>query len=162
MEANTQHGLRLRPFARIDDDQVSSWFTDAGELRFFAGPRMVWPPDSEQWEQIRLDPTLTAWTAVLNDDPSVVGHGELIIENAETVRFARIGIAPPLRGRGLGRALGSALLEKAAEGGYRLAVLLVHAENASAIRSYRALGFHAVAGSSENNHRMRMELELNR
>jgi hypothetical protein len=54
--------LRLRPFVPDDDAEVTGWFADAGELRFFAGKRLKWPLDSVQWDGIRSDPTLTACT----------------------------------------------------------------------------------------------------
>jgi ribosomal protein S18 acetylase RimI-like enzyme len=152
-------GLTLRPFVSADDAEVSSWFLDAGELRFFAGPRLTWPPDSRQWDLIRTDPTLTAWTAVLEGDDTAVGHGELVRESDELVRFARIAVAPALRGRGLGLALGRALLASARQSGFSRAALVVHPENTTAIRAYRSLGFVAVNPPSSTG-KLWMELGL--
>jgi GNAT superfamily N-acetyltransferase len=153
-------GLELRPFVQADDDEVSSWFADAGELRFFAGATLVWPLDTGQWDELRRDSTLTAWTAVFRDDLALpIGHGELVEESSELVRLARIAISPALRGHGLGLALGLALLQKAGEAGYLRGALWVHPENASAIRTYRGLGFVPVA--AEGHHKsVRMERDL--
>lgn len=151
--------LSLRPFVREDDDELSSWFHDAGELRFFAGRRMSWPPDSAQWDDIRADPQLTAWTAVVPGYDGIVGHGELVDESDDMVRFARIAISPVLRGEGLGILLGRALLQKARDAGFTSAGLSVHPENATAIRAYRSLGFVVVDEPGLHNN-LRMERSL--
>jgi RimJ/RimL family protein N-acetyltransferase len=153
-------GLELRPFVQADDDEVSSWFADAGELRFFAGPTLVWPPDTRQWDELRSDPEISAWTAVFGDDPTIpIGHGELVSESARVVRLARIAITPALRGEGLGREMCQGLLDKAREAGFQRIGLSVFPENASAIRAYRALGFVAV-GDALNSRNIRMERDL--
>jgi ribosomal protein S18 acetylase RimI-like enzyme len=151
--------LRLRPFVPDDDAEVTGWFADAGELRFFAGKRLKWPLDSVQWDGIRSDPTLTAWTAAIGSDPTPVGHGEIVEESPTTARVARIAIAPSARGRGLGRQLVKALLEKCDESNYRLVILFVHPDNSTAIRAYRGLGFRPSPTPGKNNS-LRMDLRL--
>jgi ribosomal protein S18 acetylase RimI-like enzyme len=136
--------LVLRPFVADDDAEVTSWFPDAGALRFFAGRRLTWPLDDEQWEGIRSDPTITAWTAVLGDDPIPVGHAEIVEESESRIRFARLAIAPGLRGKHLGRQVMRELIEKARDLGYSIAFLYVHPDNTNAIRGYRSLGFEPV------------------
>jgi RimJ/RimL family protein N-acetyltransferase len=155
----TNDQLRLRPFTTDDDAEVTNWFSDAGQLRMFAGKRLSWPLEVAQWDGIRNDPTITAWTAVLGDDPTPVGHGELVTESPQLVRIARIGIAPAARGNGLGRLMLSQLIEKARLEHYERAILFVHPDNSVAIRAYRGLGFEAVGGQSNNGH-MKMEASL--
>jgi ribosomal protein S18 acetylase RimI-like enzyme len=152
-------GLRLREFVEADEDKVGSWFADAGELRFFAGTRLTWPLDHEQWSGLRLDPGVSAWTAVARDESVPLGHGELVAESTSVVRFARIAIAPNERGRGLGREMLSQLVEKSRQGGYALATLFVHPDNSTAIRGYRSLGFESAAEQVANG-RLRMQLVL--
>ena len=52
-----------------------------------------------------------------------------------------VGVVPSYRGQGLGRALVRQALEGFYQAGLRRAYLEVTAENASAIRIYRNLGF---------------------
>jgi ribosomal protein S18 acetylase RimI-like enzyme len=159
--------LMLREFVESDYAEVTSWFEDAGQLRFFAGPRLRWPLDAGQWRSIRLDPSVTAWTAVFTDDPTSVGHAEMVRESATTVRLARIAVAPTLRGQGLGRALLTLVIAKCRDAGFQLATLATHPDNSNAIRAYRSLGFepseaatsHPV-GTAASGERMLLELHL--
>ena len=144
MTAIDPEQLRLRPFVAGDDAEVTSWFPDAGALRFFAGRRLSWPLDDEQWEGIRTDPTITAWTAVLGDDPNPVGHAEIVEETGSRIRFARLAIAPQLRGKHLGREVMKNLIAMVRDRGYTQAYLFVHPDNTNAIRGYRSLGFEPV------------------
>jgi ribosomal-protein-alanine N-acetyltransferase len=151
--------LSLRPFVEADEAEVTSWFSDAGELRFFAGPRLTWPLDAGQWRSIRLDSSVTAWTAVLGDDPLPAGHAELVAESAEVVRMARLAVAPRERGHGVGRAVVQQLILKARASGHTLLTLNVHQDNTAAIRAYRGVGFEPT-GSALAHSNVRMELPL--
>ncbi len=152
--------LRLRRFVEDDEDEVTSWFADAGELRFFAGKRLTWPLDAGQWRSIRLDPSVSAWTGVRGDDPVPVGHGELIEESSDIVRLARLAVAPHERGHGVGRGMVASLIDKSRAGGHTLITLTVHQDNSTAIRGYRGLGFTPV-GTAHAQASLRMELALN-
>ena len=151
--------LSLRPFVETDEAEVTSWFADAGELRFFAGPRLTWPLDDGQWRSIRLDPSVTAWTGILGQDQTPVGHGELVEESSTTARLARLAITPRERGHGMGRAMVMGLIEKARSGGHTLLTLNVHQDNSAAIRAYRGFGFEPT-GSALTHSNVRMELPL--
>ena len=153
--------LRLRPFVESDDDEIASWFADAGELRFFSGPRLRWPLDSGQWRSIRLDPSVAAWTAVLGDDDTAIGHGELVTESPTTVRLARFAIAPAHRGHGLGRALLALLVDRSVGAGATTMTVDVHPDNTNAILSYRTLGFRP-STEAAGSVLLRMELPLDR
>jgi ribosomal protein S18 acetylase RimI-like enzyme len=151
--------LSLRPFVEADEAEVTSWFADAGELRFFAGPRLIWPLDDGQWRSIRLDPSVTAWTGIFGEDQTPVGHGELVTESPTVARAARLAIAPRHRGHGVGRAMMVKLIEEARRDGRTLLALNVHQDNTAAIRAYRGFGFEP-AGSALVHSNVRMELPL--
>jgi GNAT superfamily N-acetyltransferase len=151
--------LVLRPFSQADEAEVTSWFADAGELRYFAGPRLIWPLEDGQWRSIRLDPSVTAWTALLPGSDLPIGHGELVAESAEMARIARLAVRPRERGHGLGRALVVSLVEKGREAGHSTISLTVHQDDATAIRGYRGIGFE-LAGSAMAHSNVRMEMAL--
>jgi ribosomal protein S18 acetylase RimI-like enzyme len=156
---DTPRGLTLRPFVQADEAEVTSWFADAGELRFFAGPRLTWPLDDGQWRSIRLDPSVTAWTGILGDNETPIGHGELVAESHEVVRLARLAVSPRDRGHGVGREMLGNLIEKSRAGGHAVIALHVHQDNSMAIRAYRSFGFEPV-GETFAHSNMRMELSL--
>jgi GNAT superfamily N-acetyltransferase len=171
--ADTERGrerepeLRLREFVESDDAEVTSWFADAGELRFFAGRRLRWPLDAGQWRSIRLDPSVTAWTAVIGEDPTPMGHAEMVRESLTVVRLARIAVAPAFRGRGLGRALVTQVIARCRDAGFLLATLASHPDNTNAIRAYRSLGFlpsetpsSAQTGGAGTGDQLLLELKL--
>jgi GNAT superfamily N-acetyltransferase len=151
--------LSIRRFIEADEPEVTSWFADAGELRFFAGPRLTWPLDDGQWRSIRLDPSVTAWTAIFGDNPTPIGHGELVAESSTTARLARLAISPRERGRGVGRAMMIELIDEARSTGHTLLTLNVHQDNTAAIRAYRGFGFEPT-GSALAHASVRMELPL--
>lgn len=158
--------LTLRRFVEADDAEVTSWFADAGELRFFAGRRLRWPLDSGQWRSIRLDPSVSAWTAVLGDDPTPVGHAELVSVSPSIVRLARYAVSPALRGRGLGRSILNRIVAMAREDGFGTMTLEVHPQNTTAILAYRTFGFEldededAATGVTDMNTAERLVMSL--
>jgi GNAT superfamily N-acetyltransferase len=151
--------LELRPFVQSDEAEVTSWFADAGELRYFAGPRLIWPLDDGQWRSVRLDPSVAAWTAVPPGSDMPIGHGELVADPSGSVRVARLAVRPQERGHGVGRALVISLVEKSREAGHAMITVNVHQDDATAIRAYRSIGFE-LAGAALAHSNVRMELAL--
>lgn len=151
--------LKFRPFVEADDAELSSWFPDAGALRFFAGKRLRWPLDSGQWRSIRIDPSVSAWTGVFDDDPTPIAHAEMLRESAERVRLVRLAVSPTLRGNGVGRAMMPILLVKCREAGFRIASLAIHPDNSTAIRAYRTFGFTPI-DELDSSGRLQLELDL--
>ena len=96
-------------------------------------------------DQIRAElETASAEVLLLEDPPGVpsasaVSH--LVIDEGELLRIA---VLPAARGRGLGRRLLSAVLERLAARGATICHLEVSAGNLAARRLYRSAGFHAV------------------
>ena len=71
-----------------------------------------------------------------------MAYGELWLEAEEDeVELARLIVEPMMRGRGVGRRLVAALVEKAALTGLSGVILRVDPGNAAAVRCYRACGF---------------------
>jgi [ribosomal protein S18]-alanine N-acetyltransferase len=80
-------------------------------------------------------------------DDASVAYGELWLDDEEgEVELARLLVAPGLRGRGIGRALVTALVEQARRTHPELpaVILRVRPESEQAIRAYAAAGFVAV------------------
>ena len=133
-------GLTLRAFEPGDDRELISWFANPHELRMFAGESLRWPLDPRELRLIRADPTLRAWTAVVAGE--VAGHIELNwLAQQGWGRLARVGLAPRLRGRGLGLALVDAALEQARAARMVGVDLRVYSENRAARATYAAAGF---------------------
>jgi mycothiol synthase len=78
-----------------------------------------------------------------DDAGALIGYCWLKIEGAAggTGEIYVIGVAPEAAGRGLGRALMTAGLARLRERGCTAAELYVEADNTSAVRLYRSLGF---------------------
>ena len=79
----------------------------------------------------------------------------------DEIELTYIGVAESARGQGLGAALANRFFAASAEAGYRRVSLSVEAENESAIRLYRRLGFETVKEFQEGRfHRLRMCVAL--
>jgi RimJ/RimL family protein N-acetyltransferase len=81
-----------------------------------------------------------------------VAYGELWLDDEEgEVELARLLVAPERRGRGVGRALVTALVEQARRAHPELpaVILRVRPENEQAIRAYAAAGFVAVPADEQ-------------
>jgi [ribosomal protein S18]-alanine N-acetyltransferase len=82
----------------------------------------------------------------------LVAYGELWLDEDEgEVELARLLVAPGRRGQGVGRALVSALVERARRSHPELpaVILRVRPENEQAIRAYAAAGFTAVPAGEQ-------------
>jgi ribosomal protein S18 acetylase RimI-like enzyme len=76
---------------------------------------------------------------------AVIAMGALHPVNARTCEITRMRVAPSMQGRGIGRAMLTALEQTARELGYREAVLLTGPEQHPAIDLYRAAGYTVTA-----------------
>jgi ribosomal protein S18 acetylase RimI-like enzyme len=131
----------LRPFDPADDAELISWLRTAEELYLFTGPRLTFPLDSAQLDEIRADATITPFTAVV--DGTAVGHIELVSTGDAQARIARVLVDPARQGQGLGERLLRSVIAEARGRGIRLLTLRVIPTNARAIALYEKLGFVA-------------------
>lgn len=130
--------LSLRPFRPATDTALlRSWATTPAELMTWAGPAFSWPLDDGQLTAYAAEPGRLTWTA-LSRDGQPVGHASLA-----GTRLGRILIAPTARGRGLGTAMVSLVVERAfgEPDGVPELGLGVWAHNTAALRVYERLGF---------------------
>jgi ribosomal-protein-alanine N-acetyltransferase len=132
-------GCTVREATLRDVEVVASWLETAEECRLWAGPAVSFP----------LEPGVLALeigfadaqNLALADEAGTAGFGQLVWRSGGRAHLARVIVRPDARGRGLGRVLVRALLERAWSRGARLATLNVYAENAAARRLYEAAGF---------------------
>jgi ribosomal protein S18 acetylase RimI-like enzyme len=154
--------LTLRPFDSRDDEELISWFTNAEELRRFAGASLRWPLDERQLKIVRDASNLTAYSAY--DPPHThppCGHIELVrLAEPGVIRFARVGLAPRVRGLGLGRELMLLALAKARRWDATSIDLFVFEDNEPARRLYASFGFRQVGVDPTDPTSLRMGLVL--
>lgn len=77
---------------------------------------------------------------VLEADWALAGYGVVVL-GPETAEVFRVAVAPAYRRRGSGRALLSALVDRARRAGCEAVLLEVAAANAAALRLYTSAGF---------------------
>lgn len=142
--------LTLEPFTLADCDRLIGWVPDARFLLQWAGPAYTFPLTREQlartWELTqRTPPTHLMFKLCETPDGPAIGHIELMGLNLAQ-RRAHIGRVligePSARGRGLGTALMTLLIDHAF-GPLSLDTLTlnVYAFNSPAIACYERLGF---------------------
>ena len=128
--------MELRPYEAGDAAVVAGWAgTPEENLRWCSRPEVT-AADVAGWA---ARPDVAAYGLV--EDGELVAYGELWVDDDEAeVELARLVVAPGRRGRGIGRGLAAALVERARR--HHPAVFLrVHPDNAAALRSYAAAGF---------------------
>jgi ribosomal protein S18 acetylase RimI-like enzyme len=87
---------------------------------------------------------------LVDDDGEPVAYGELWIDDDEhEVELARLIVAPPSRGRGVGRRLVARLTELALRR-HPFVALRVHTDNEVARRCYAAAGFERATAGEED------------
>ncbi|MGF1503517.1 MAG: GNAT family N-acetyltransferase [Chloroflexi bacterium] len=134
----------LRRAARTDIDCLLGWIDSPMMLLYWSGTRFTYPlrrADLDAHFDLlnREAHRRRAYTLLCSGIP--VGYGEIVMLAESTARLARVIIAPDARGRGLGRTLASALIERAfTQFGVRKTDLYVFRDNVAAIRCYRAVG----------------------
>lgn len=99
-----------------------------------------WPRNAYHRE---LGQNRNAWYVVLRRDEEIVGYGGLW-KVGEEAHVTTIGVRAREQGRGYGRALFAALVQRAYALGARWMTLEVRQSNAHAIRLYEAFGFKVI------------------
>lgn len=139
--------ITLVPFTPADIDRLIGWIPDASMLLQWAGPTLSWPLTRAQLERDIQNAGLgTAHLMYRANDAadSAVGHIEIkaIDRIHKNAMLGRILVAEEFRGRGLSHPLVKAALRICFEDLKLHRVgLRVFAHNASAIASYKRVGF---------------------
>jgi [ribosomal protein S18]-alanine N-acetyltransferase len=148
----------LQPATLEDLRIVLGWITSPEELRLWGGPALSFPPVVEKtWQEIDASDQNTF--SLMNPKRDVVGFGQTLFREPNTVHLARIIVSPALRGEGIGRILCQQLM-RAGVLSYRVSAftLNVYTDNTPAVKLYRSLGFTVVAQDTEQNwFRMRLQ-----
>src|SRR5205807_5909913 len=84
---------------------------------------------------------LSAATWLISGPGGYVGTVQGVMDRGPIGAIQNLGVVPEFRGMGLGHALVRQALEGFYQAGLRRAYLEVTAENASAVRLYRGVGF---------------------
>jgi putative acetyltransferase len=74
----------------------------------------------------------------------VVGCCALLVQDTNTCELAKMVVSPTAQGKGIGSLLGSALIEKARERGFKRVILEGNTKMTASILLYRKLGFKEV------------------
>ena len=156
--------LALREFEPRDDRELIGWFASPDELRRFAGSSLRWPLDEHQLQAVRDGANLSPFSAYLAPEAyPALGHIELVrLAEPGAVRFARVALAPRMRGRGLGRELISLALARARRWDARHVDLFVFEDNEPARRLYESFGFRQIGLDPTDPTSLRMSLALKR
>jgi ribosomal protein S18 acetylase RimI-like enzyme len=90
-----------------------------------------------------IEPGGAIWVAVA--DGSVIGTAALVPHGPGEVEIAKLAVAEPARGQGLGRRLAERCIEQARTMGARRIVLVSSSRLGAALRLYEKLGFRHVS-----------------
>lgn len=130
-------------FRRFDPGRLPdlmAWFTDAQALRTWGGPEFRFPFSAASFREDTKVDRIDSF-ALEAEDGALAAFGQCYLR-IERCHFGRVGVAPRLRGLGLGTRL---LREMAGWGqqrfGPRELSLFVKHDNQAAHRLYRRLGF---------------------
>ena len=132
--------LEIIPFAPELQPYFES-INKAWVTRYFS----LEPFDLEQLE--RPQETILAKGGVIlfaKSDHEIVGTVGLIPKDSQTCEMIKMGVDPLAQGKGIGLALGKAILEVAREKGFQKMALYSNTKLAAALRVYQKLGFSEV------------------
>jgi ribosomal protein S18 acetylase RimI-like enzyme len=129
----------LVPFTPEQAETVAGWALSADEADMWCA-RAEHPVPARIVASWATRPDVTAYLLVNEGEP--VAYGEVWADEKEQeAELGRLIVAPPERGRGVGRALTTALV---AHAGYEDIFLRVRPDNAVALATYRRVGFDDV------------------
>lgn len=86
----------------------------------------------------------TRWYVVATEGAEIIGYAGLLVPGPEA-DVQTVAVAPAAQGKGVGRALLDALLDRAHERGATSLLLEVRADNPAAIALYERRGFERIA-----------------
>ena len=131
--------MRLQSFEDSQLSELMSWFPDRYSCQTWGGPEFRFPFTEATF---REDAKLNSLpTYALVEEGTLVGFGQYYLRLGRC-HLGRLGIAPALRGRGLGSSLVQELcLTGKAQLGVDSFSLFVLPSNERALRLYQRLGF---------------------
>lgn len=146
-------GVCIRPAVRADLPGIHAIYNDAILNTTATWDEEPWPFERREawWAEHEADPTTPVLVADANG--TVAGFSCLSWYRPKRgYRFTRedtIYVHPDWQGRGLGRALLSALIERARELGLHVLLAVIEATNEPSIRLHASLGFEVVGTERE-------------
>lgn len=132
--------IELRSPTAADAALLGGWSQSAEETLMWCSSQEhpVSPERVRSW----WGPSDVAPYLALGTGGDPLAYGELWLEpDEDEVELARLIVAPRFRGRGIGRALVAALVDRAAATGLGSVILRFRPGNDAASRCYRASGF---------------------
>ena len=150
--------LELRPTIDSDYPEIISWLSSLADAQLWGGPNMIYPLTTESLKRI-MKPHLVDTYTMVDEAEMMMGTGQIYFKKPSRFHLARIMVNPSGRGRGYGRQLVNALMEKSWNVPEKYFTLNVNFGNDRARALYESLGFalaEAEAGSfSETSHFMK-------
>lgn len=135
--------IKLVPFEIPDFDRLISWIDSEQMLMQFSGPAFTFPLSKDQLKRNLEDPARFAYKVVQLSNNSMIGYGEIYLQNNNSVLLGRIIIGETeFRGRGIGKQIVKDLLKISFnELKVEHAELNVFDWNTDAIKCYEKVGF---------------------
>lgn len=93
-------------------------------------------------------------------DNRIIGTVALVAQPDATFEMVKMAVADSARGRGVGKLLGRAIIERARDLGARRVILYSNTVLEPAINLYRALGFREVPVENAHYNRANIKMEL--
>ena len=133
--------MRLRQAVAEDAVEIVRWFPTHEEAVLWGGPDIPDPP-TVGWLAGQFGDATRQYYVLLDAEGRVCGTYSLRpIPEERRLHLGRFGIAPDLRGRGLGRLMIAEAVRMAYAGGAEKLTLYVYDRNLAARRLYERLGF---------------------
>lgn len=121
-----------KDFRRINEDWITNNFhMEESDIQVLNDP-----------QKYILDKGGNVFIALLNGEP--VGTCALIVKSLFTCELAKMAVDPKARGLGIGYLLGTSVIKKAHERGFKRVVLEGNTKMAASISLYRKLGFEKI------------------
>jgi [ribosomal protein S18]-alanine N-acetyltransferase len=130
---------------------VLAWIETPDQLKRWGGPALTFPPQvNRTWQE--MEATCENTFSLLDPENQVVGFGQTLYREPDSVHLGRIMIAPNQRGKGLGRILCLKLIRAGLIHCQPAQFTLnVYQDNPAAIRLYKSLEFSVISENVKQN-----------
>lgn len=130
---------QIKSVEKAHMSMLQSWFDSPAALFAWGGPGLKFDVDANLFaEQIKLAQIPSC--GLFDERDNLVGFGQYY-QRLGRAHLGRIGIAPQIRGRGIGKMLVNQLIKAATPLNQNGVSLFVLNDNQAAIRCYQSLGF---------------------